>query len=367
MLGWAALIALLAGGVPSALGQTPVPPKNRAERLTYDEKSGQWLITPAPSPGTEDGDLDIARQWLAREDYETAAKVMKAWMKQYGQESPRYPEALYVQGSAFLGKNDYRSAHETFQILLNDYPGSEYAERALKADFTIGEQYLAGKKRKALWGLLRVKDREGGVKIMDDMVANYSDTPLAEMAQMSKADYYYARGEFELAEDEYATFATMFPNSGWRARALMLSAMSALASFPGVRFDDAGLIEAQERFREFRREYPQAAERDNVPLLMDEIAAKRAEKIYTVGQFYDKSRDFKTAAYYYRAAANSWPGTPAAVRAEARLIELGAPLTLGTTAPNVPPSVGTPAGSRAPAVPDRRERTNESLRQQIRE
>ncbi|MEP0841542.1 MAG: outer membrane protein assembly factor BamD [Phycisphaerae bacterium] len=369
VVGGVALAMLASGSFVEATAQPPVPPRKRAQRLTLDEYTGKWVLTPPPVPGTEDGDLDIARQWLAREDYATALKVMKGWMRTYGPKSGRYPEGLYVQGAAYLGVNDYRAAHESFQKLLNDFPGSEYAEPALKADFTVGEQYLAGKRRKAFFGLFRVKDREGGVKIMDDLVANYSDTPLAEMAQMSKADYYYARGDFELAEDEYAAFVTMFPLSGWRARAQLYSGLSALNGFPGVRFDDAGLVEAQERLRSFRREYPQAAEQSGVPGLLDEIAAKRAETAFERGRFYDKSRRFKAAAYYYRATANSWPGTPAAARARARLIELGEPLTPGTTAPNVPPTVASPTpgpgGAPRPSPPGTRERTNDSFRRQI--
>jgi outer membrane protein assembly factor BamD len=234
-----------------------------------------------------------------------------------------------------LGTGDYRAAHKTYQKLLNDYPGSEYGERALKADFTVGEQYLAGQKRKALWGLLRVKDREAGVKIMDDMVSNYADTPYAELAQMSKADYFFARGDFETAEQEYQTFVTQFPNSGWRTRALLQSARAALASFPGIKFDDAGLLQAEERYNQFQRTAPEAAQQHAVPVILNDITAKRAEKSFEIGRFYDKSRRFKAAAYYYRATIRQWPETPAAAQAESRLADIGEPVTPPppTTAP----------------------------------
>ena len=144
---------LLAGGVGASAAQPKPPPRTHAERLIFDEKTGQWVREPQAVPGTEDGDLDIARQWAAREDYKIALKAVKAWIKKYGTNARRYPEALYVKATAELGTNDYRAAHDSFQKLLNDYPGSEYAERALKTDFTVGEQYLAGQKRKAMWGL----------------------------------------------------------------------------------------------------------------------------------------------------------------------------------------------------------------------
>lgn len=322
--------------------QTPPPPTRHAERLTFDEKTGQWLRTPEPIPGTENGDLDIARQYLAREEYETALEVIKAWLKQYGSTSTRYPEGLYVQGTAYLGTGEYRAAHETYQKLLNDYPGSEYAERALKGEFTIAEQYLAGKRRKAFFGLFRVKDREGGVKIMDDMVANYADTPLAEMAQMSKADYYYARNEFELAQDEYVAFANAYPRSRWHPRALLQSARSALSSFPGVKFDDAALVEAEERFNQFRKAYPESANQNGVDVILEEVAGKRAQKTYEIARFYDKTRKWGAAVYYYRATVRNWPGTPAAAQAEQRLTVLGQPVV---APPPAPEQAARPSGA----------------------
>ncbi len=334
-----AFVLVLAGDAGVGWCQAPPPPRQHAERLTFDEKTGQWIRESQPVPGTEEGDLAVARQWLAREDYATARKAVKAWIKKYGTQSECYPEALYVLGTAELGIGDYRAAHEAYQKILNDYPGSEFAERALKGQFAIGEQYMAGKKRKAVWGLLRVKDREAGVKIMDDMVANYSDTPLAEMAQMSKADYFYSRGDFELAEQEYQTFVAQFPNSGWHSRAMLQSAQSALASFPGVKFDDTSLVQAEERFLEFQRSYPQSAQQQGVPVILDEISAKRAEKTLEIGRFYDKSRRFKAAAYYYRSTVRNWPGTPAAAQAESRLAALGEPL--------VPPEPAGPAAAPA--------------------
>ena len=312
---------------PHAEAQTsdpiPPPPTRYAERLTYDPQTDQWVVTGRPVPGTEDGDLDIARQWMAREDYETALRAVKAWIKTYGTGASRYPEALYLQATAALGKGDYRLANETYQQLLNEYPGSEFSERALSAQFRIAEQYLAGKKRKAFWGLLRVRDREQGVKIMDDIVANYADTPLAELAQKAKADYYYARGDFELAETEYATLAREFPRGRYHAYALLQSARSALARYPGVDFDDASLLEAEERFQQFQAQYPALARQHNVPVVLEEIYAARADKVYAIAEHYRKYRRPDAARYYYRATLTRFPGTAAAAQAELRLAALG--------------------------------------------
>ncbi|UCD27519.1 MAG: outer membrane protein assembly factor BamD [Planctomycetota bacterium] len=326
---WLIIIAaasLILALLPRSLnGATPMPPKERAERLTFDEETQTWVRAPTPIPGTEDGDLDIARQMLARGQYKKARKAVKKWMKQYPT-SPRYAEALYVRGTAYLESGDYAAAHKDYQQLLDEFPGSDYAERALSAEFRIAEQYLAGKRRKIWGGVLRLRNYDGGLEIMDDLSINYADTPYAELAQLAKAEYYYASGEFELAEDAYAQFARDFPRSRYHPKALLQSARAALASFPGVHFDDAGLIEAQERFSQFTKLYPGLAQQLDVPVIQDQIAATRADKTYHIARFYDKTGHQGAAAFYYRAAVTNWPDTPAAAQAQGRLIILDAVL-----------------------------------------
>lgn len=333
---WLAVVGVLqwSAGV-QAEAEKPLPPVQKAERLTYDEATNAWIRTNPPVPGTEDGDLDIIRRHLAQDDFKTALKLVKKWIKTYGTNAARYPEALNLKASAELASGDYRAAHDDFQTLLNQYGGSVYAESALQNDFRIAEQYLAGKRRKAWRGLLKVRDRDAGVKILDDIAANYPDTELAELAQRAKADYYYARGEFELAEQEYAAFAKNYPRSRFHAMALLQSAQAALASYPGMKFDDRGLVEAQERYSQFVSAYPLQAEQLDVPVVLDEIAIKRADKTLFIGKFYEKTKKVNAACYYYRQTIQRWPDTAAAAEARSRLTGLGQPaeVTLGAVMP----------------------------------
>lgn len=322
-----------------AAPKVPVPTETHPERFEYDPQRG-WVAAAEAAAGTEDGDLDIAKQWIAREDYLTALKILNSWIKQYGETAARYPEALYYRGVASAGARDYRAAHDNFQKILNNFPGSTFAEPTLSADFHVAEEYLAGKKRKAFFGLFRIRDREAGVKILDDVIANYKDTPLAELAQKTKADYYYTRGEFDMAETEYATFAREYPRSRYHSAALLRSAQSALASFPGIKFDDAGLVEAEERFGQFARQYPEKSDELHVPDTIVEIGARRADKTLLIARFYEKTRKVNAALYYYRQTVKRWPGTPAAEEAGARLAGLGEPMV---------PSGGSPPAQTQPA------------------
>jgi len=326
--------SLLALSIAWAGASAAPPDKPRyVETWTFDPQTGHWIEQPPPVPGTEHGDLDLARQALARQEFKEAHKRAEAWIKTFGGAAERYPEALYIKATAALELGDYREAHDSYQSLLAEFPGSIYAERALAADFRIGEQYLDGKKRKAWKGLLRVRDYDEGIKIMDAMIANHADTELAEYALKTKADYYFRRGEFELAEEEYARLARDYPRSRYEPYAALRSAESALASFPGVKFDDAGLIEAEERFTQFQLRYPQLAEAKQVPVILDQIRTIRAQKEFETARFYERTHKPATAAFYYRSTVKNWPGTTWAAQAEAKLVTMNLPVPAPATQP----------------------------------
>jgi outer membrane protein assembly factor BamD len=310
---------------PTPIGETPLPPIRHAERLTFDEQNNRWVRSPQPVPGTEDGDLDIVRQLAARAQYEDALEAVEEWIEQYGPDSPRYVEALYLKAATNLEAKEYKTAYDAYYALLNDFPGSPYAERSLSGLFRIAEQLLAGEKRKAWKGLIKIEDRDRGIEIMDDLILNYPDTPYAVLAQRAKADYYFTQGEFELAEDEYARFTRDYDRSRFQPYSLLQSARAALASFPGVQFDDASLVESQERFRQFAQQYPAQAEQLEVRVLLDEIGATRAEKTFEIAKFYERTKKYQAAGYYYRQTIQRWPDTPAALEAEGRLAGLPEP------------------------------------------
>ena len=68
--------------------------ENYAERLEYDRTSRDWVAVASPVPGTEAGDLELARSLLARGEYKRARKAFKRWFKTYP-DSSHWQEALF--------------------------------------------------------------------------------------------------------------------------------------------------------------------------------------------------------------------------------------------------------------------------------
>jgi len=316
----------------------PDEPQDRyPERLVYDPQTREWIMEQPPEPGTPDGDLAIARNLLARGEHKRAAKKLRQWIVRYAFESPRHPEAVYLRGRVEFERKNYIRAHRYYLEVLNGWPGTEWADRALRGDFVVAEVFLAGHRRKFL-GVPFVHAYDEALDILDDIIVNHPNTVLAEQALKTKADYYFRNGEFELAEDTYAQLARDYPASQYVREAMLQSARAALASFPGVQFDDAPLVEAEERFLQFRQAFPQYAGDEDVELILDNVRTKRAEKEFAIAEYYRRAQQPQAAVFYYRSVREGWPDTTWAALAEARLARLGwAPETEADPAvPQVP-------------------------------
>ncbi|UCG33747.1 MAG: outer membrane protein assembly factor BamD [Phycisphaerales bacterium] len=318
----AALLGVGLAGFPAFAKDDPEDLEERyPERLVYDPQAQEWLAEEPPEPGTPDGDLAIARNLIARGEYKQADKALQQWIADYAYESPRHPEAVFLFGRVEFERENFMRAHRRYLEVLNNWPGTEWADRALRGNFVIAEVFLGGHRRKWL-GMPLFHAYDEALDILDDIIVNHPNTVLAEQALKTKADYYFRKGEFELAEDAYAQLARDYPAGQYVREAMLQSARAALASFPGVKFDDAALVEAEERFYQFMRVFPQHAAGEDVGLILEDIRAKRAEKEFSIAEYYERAKEPQAAVFYYRLVRDGWPGTTWATLAEARLANL---------------------------------------------
>jgi outer membrane protein assembly factor BamD (BamD/ComL family) len=294
----------------------------RGRQLEYDPATGQWIESPPPVEGTSLGDLQIARQAYAREDYDDAHRRVKKWLKAYAQEPDYLPDALLLRAEVEIARRDYYKAHQHLQEYLDEYSGTQGAERALEYEFIIAEVFLSGVKRKWL-GMRILSSEDTALNILDEIAAGYPDTSLAEQAVLTKARYYFSKSEFALAEMEYARLAQEFPRSRYVRLAKRRSADAAMASFPGIEFDDAALIEAEERYSEYLAQYGDPAEQEGIGQLLDQIHSQRAAKELSIGRYYEKTGHSGAAAFYYRSTCENWPDTIAATQARGHLRSMG--------------------------------------------
>jgi len=298
-------------------------------RLRFDAEQGQWTPIPSEEPGTPAGDLQLIRRLHTDGTYDKALKAAKEWEANYGQDHALYPEVALLTARSLIGHRDYEKAHDQLADLLAGYAGGAVVDEALELEFVVAEVFLSGTKRKFL-GMRMLDGEELGIQILDDITNNYAGTRIAELAHLAKAGYYSRKGDYLLAETEYEMLIQQYPRSGYRRKAMLQSAKSALAGFPGIKYDEAPLIEAEERLRQYLTLFPGSAEQEGVGTLLTDIAETRAAKEYEMGTYYERVGELQAAIFYYRSTVANWPDSIAAIRAADRLDILGHPVATQT-------------------------------------
>ena len=324
---WISVSTIILGIAVSFGGQRADAQEMRRRTLTFDLEKKKWDEAPPPPPGTAKAELFEMKENIRKGEYKSALRSVKPFVAEFGKTHELYPNILIAKGEALIGQEEYDKAHKTTQEFLNEFSGIALTSEALRLEFLIAEAYLGGAKRK-VWGMKLLSGEDLAMEIFDDLSSDYPNSRISELAYKTKADHMFATGDHALAEIEYGRLLREYPQSRYHQYALRRSADAALASFGGVAYDEAALIEADERFNEYRMTYPGDSDIEGVGLILDGIREKRAEKEYRIAQYYERTRHLSSAVYYYRLVEKEWPGTLAASKASVRL-EILNPVGIG--------------------------------------
>ncbi len=304
----------------------------RIRTLVYEPQQKQWVEQPPPPAGTAEGDLYAIKVQVHDEDYRKALTAIQRFLKKHGTSDPNYPDILIAKAEALIGLKEYDQAHKVLQAFLGEFSGMSLTAEALRLEFVIAEAYLSGAKR-TVWGIFRVSGEDTAFQILDEISADHPDSPFGELAIKTKADHLFKTGDHAVAELEYARLLKNYPRSRYHQFSLGRSAESALASFGGVEYDEAALIEAQERYKDYRQQYRAAADRDGVGLILDSIREMQAEKDFSIAEYYERTDHVGSAIFYYQGVRKGFPDTIAASKASSRLELLGVLEPVATAEP----------------------------------
>lgn len=316
------LLALWVAAPLASAGVT-ADAKPRLRKLTYDVNHKEWVEDSSPLPGTPEADLHQLRRTLADKKYRQADSQATKLIKKLGENHSLYPDLLIARAEAQIGRRRLGKAHLTLLEFLNRFSGSTLTADALRLEFVIAESYLQGEKRR--WrGIPLFSGKDDAIEILDEISINYPDSRLAELAIKTTADHMFDEGDHSIAELEYARLLREYPQSRYAKFAMRRIADAALASFGGIPYDEAALVEAEERYEDYRRQYPATADQEGVGTILESIRVARSEKDFAIGAYYDRTGHYGSAIYCYRLVYRDWPETIAAGKAAERLRLLGA-------------------------------------------
>jgi TolA-binding protein len=249
-------------------------------------------------------------------------------------------KSLYYLGEIKYQQGDFVGAHQKFEELAKEYPGTTYMDKVVQREYEIAQTWLdhnsgADPERvlpwnARFWGGLPVFDTGGhAVAALEQVRLNDPKGPLADDALMTIAEHHYKKGDYEMAA-EYFDQMTEDPElakSPLLHKALLGGIDSKIKGYIGPEYDMTGLEEAREASLRAMQLFPerQTSTEEGGPDLhktLDLINDQEAERAYSVGSYYRRAGRVTSAEFYFGKIVHKWPQSPWAEMARDQLTEL---------------------------------------------
>jgi outer membrane protein assembly factor BamD len=282
----------------------------------WTPKTGKFINPKSEPKETPKEQFDYAKSFYDEKQYDDAKREFRKVLKAF----PRSFEASEAQFYLGLVEEEQDKLYEAFQEyqkVIDKYPFSERIQDIIEREYKIGEQFMAGEKRKALGVTLPVENPS--IEIFTKVIENSTYGPLAPKAQYKLGLVLKSLQRYYEAEDAFNKVISTYPDSEWVEPAKFQVASCRALISRGPEYDQGAAKEAKEKFEEFVKEHPDAVLSEEAGKSIEELREKEAESNYKIAVFYEKQKQFKAAQIYYQNIIDIYADTPWAKKAEEKI------------------------------------------------
>lgn len=181
-----------------------------------------------------------------------------------------------------------------------------------KDEYTIGRENPDQEIQKCI-KLSEKKAYEEAVECLEIFKSRFPQTPLGQEAELKIADTYFRQEEFLLAADSYQTFIGLYPNHPKVDYALYRKGLSYFQKAPkAIDRDQQHLDLAVSEFEIFLRLFPNSTYHDLAEKALANAKKRLAERIYYIGRFYYRTKEYKAAIPRLEELVQKFPDSPRA-------------------------------------------------------
>jgi outer membrane protein assembly factor BamD (BamD/ComL family) len=267
------------------------------------------------------------------------AERFVAAAEKYVEAAERWPgsaleqDALFMAGESYFFADRYPAANTQYERLIKAFPNSRYLDTIDQRRFAIARYWLeSDRKNPEKWYSINLfdqerpwRDRRGhAMRIFDKIRIDDPTGRLADDATLAAANEYFARGQFQKADDYFTDLRTAYPTSEHQFSAHFLGMKAKLQSYLGPNYSAKSLEEAEKLIKQMRRQFPResAAEQEYLDRESARIRYLKAEKLLRTAQYYDFRAEYRAAIIYYQKIVDEYGDTPLAEQAQARIPEI---------------------------------------------
>ncbi|MBY0398849.1 outer membrane protein assembly factor BamD [Myxococcota bacterium] len=182
--------------------------------------------------------------------------------------------------------------------------------------YTDGLKKLEG--RKILW-LFNYVDYDAAIETFQSIIDNYPFSEFEEKAQLKIADAYYADERYEEALAYYQDFADQHSTDPRAPGALLRAAQCHYEQVESIDRDQGAARKATEALETLIQTHPYAEETRRGEEMLVELRTRLARNMLQIADFYLERGHWQSAASRYRRVLDEFPGLGLDARALYRL------------------------------------------------
>jgi outer membrane protein assembly factor BamD (BamD/ComL family) len=237
---------------------------------------------------------------------------------------------IFVKGELHYWRGQYTRALTKYEKLLKDYPGSEFADVAIRREYDIAQAYLHGRKKVAMY-ILRISGRAEGIAIMErisDRAGIDEPNGIGLNAAIAVAENYEHKKDYMEAYLKWSEIASYWETGPVGKRALYRMAEDNFLAYnehpasQRYRFDSSKLTTARTYYEKFLALYPDEGRKNDIPEKIKTIDEEVAYKQLKIAQYYQRVGKRRAARLYFDMVVQNWPETKAAESARQALAKI---------------------------------------------
>lgn len=235
------------------------------------------------------------------------------------------PEAYYRIAKMRLARKQYYKAFESYQAILVRYPNYERFNEVIAEQYRIATALMDGA-RNRIWGIIPgFRNRDRAIMYFEQIVANAPYSDYAPLALMNVARAHQRMNNTILAINALDRLINNYPHSLLAPDAYVNLAQTHASLVDGPYYDQTSTREAITYFEDFMILFPGDSGLPTAEAGLDQMKTVLAESRIKMADFYfDKRSNYKAARVFYNEAITTYPDSPIAEHARARLAEVDA-------------------------------------------
>ena len=240
-------------------------------------------------------------------------------------------DALFLAAEAYFFAENYEPASKNYIKLITKHRGSKYVDTSVRRLFRIG-RYWEVRHRKGV-SFVNASDKTlpkldtfgNARKVYEAIYTNDPTGPRGDMAVMALAGAYMALGknqgdsQFSNAAELYAALPDINGRSDYLMEARKLELIARKKAYVGAQYDSKSLDEAIKLAEMTDRQYGSALDSEDRHAfleLKESLTEEKAERLWEVGQYYEKRKQYSSARYEYEKLMKEYPTSPRFSQAE---------------------------------------------------